>query len=226
MAGGGLDRECLLYYSKVATWAHERIPHIWPNSIKSDLRDPNKHLNALAEVWWLSKFHGADWRRVEHSVPVNPLNKKGKNFDWRIHIPRHNTILNVEVKRRIGDIARAIDVPSLKYKSFFEDLNKFPNPNPPHILNVACIRLFGPINEDVESHCRYWLQANPAVSAIALYGPAIRPKVSFCVITQPGLEFVGRFISPPDYEDEIYVAPFYFATGSPRPISNQKAQRL
>jgi hypothetical protein len=215
MSGGGLDRECVLYFSKISEWAHANIPHLWPNALRDDLADPNSHLDTLCEVWWLSKVIGGDFKTVRHGVPAEPGNKKGKNFDWQVRLPAAGVTLNLEVKRRPGDVGRSIDVPKLKWKSIFNDVDKFPEPNPPDVLNVGCIRLFGPISRDVYDAARGWLAATPQVSALVFHGPSLKDHEAFAVIAQPGLEYIRLFFSPPDHEDNTHVAPFWFARDVP-----------
>jgi len=215
MSGGGLDRECILYFSKVSEWAHAHIPQLWPNGLRHELCDPNSHLDTVCEVWWLSKIVGADFNSVRHAVPATPGSKRGKNFDWQVIIPASAVTLNLEVKRRPGDIGRSIDVPKLKWKSIFEDVDKFPEPAPPDVLNVGCIRLFGPISRDVRDAARAWLAVTPRVSGLVFHGPTSGAYEDFAVITQPGLEYIKLFFNPPDHEDRTYIAPFWFARDVP-----------
>lgn len=215
MSGGGLDRECLLYYSKVAEWAHANIPHLWPGKLKSELRDPNSHLDAVCEVWWLSRVVGADFKTAMHGVPAVPGSTGGKNFDWQVKLPSAGVILNLEVKRRPGNIGRFIDVPKLKWKSIFHDLDKFPPASPPDVINVGCVRLFAPISREVIEAAREFLKATPNVSAVVFHAPSPKGQSSFAVITQPELGYIEHFFSPPDREDNTYVAPFWFARNVP-----------
>ncbi len=215
MSGGGLDRECVLYFSKVSEWAHASIPHLWPHALRKELCDPNSHLDTVCEVWWLSKVIGGDFNGVLHNVPAEPGKAKGKNFDWQVNLPASEVTLNLEVKRRPGDVGRSIDVPKLKWKSIFNDIDKFPEPAPPDVLNVGCIRLFGPISRDVRDAAREWLAVTPRVSALVFHGPSVKAHEAFAVITQPGLEYISLFFSPPDHEDSTHVAPFWFARDVP-----------
>src|ERR1022692_4195063 len=215
MSGGGLDRECILYFSKVSEWAHANIPHLWPHRLANDLRDPNSHLDTVCEVWWLSRIIGADFQSAEHAVPVDPTNLKGKNFYWRVQLRSMGVTLNLEVKRRPGDIGRSVDVPKLKWKSIFNDLDKFPDSEPPNRLNVGCVRLFAPISRDVRLAAAEWLMTSPRVSAVALHAPGIKDHESFAVIAQPGLGYIEHLFSRPDHEDGTYIAPFWFARDIP-----------
>lgn len=214
MSGGGLDREGLLYFSKISEWAHAHIPHLWPAKFRAELRDPNSHLNTLVEIWWLARCVGADFSTVEYCVPVDPAKPDGKNFDWRVKLSSGVT-LSQEVKRRIGDIGRSIDVPNFKWKSVFNDLAKFPPPAPPDRLNAGCIRLFGPISNDVRCSAQQWLEENPLVSALAFHAPTSKDGESFAVIAQPGLGYIEHLLARPDHEDETYIAPFWFARDVP-----------
>jgi hypothetical protein len=215
MSGGGLDRECILFFSKVSEWAHANIPHLWPDRLAKELRDPNSHLDAVCEVWWLSRVVGADFQSAEHAVPVDPQDRTGKNFDWRVQLPLMGVTLNLEVKRRPGDIGRSVDVSRLKWKSIFNDLDKFPDAAPPDRLNVGCVRLFAPISRDVRLAAIEWLAANPRVSALVFHAPSVKDDESFAVIARPGLGYIEHLFSRPDHEDSTYIAPFWFARDVP-----------
>jgi hypothetical protein len=210
MSGGGLDRECLLYFSKIAEWAHEHIPQIWPNKLLTDLRNPNSHSDTLCEVWWLSHLIGARYDTVRHSVPTNLTRPKGNNFDWQVNLSCGVT-LSLEVKRRPGDIARFLDNMRLKPKSMFDSIDKFGPANPPDALNVGCISLFGPITPAVHIAARNWLADTPSVSALALYAPFGQKTKPLVILTQAGLGYIQHFFSEPDNEDNTYFAPVSFA---------------
>jgi hypothetical protein len=123
--------------------------------------------------------------------------------------------LNLEVKRRPGDIGRFIDQPKLKWKSIFNDIDKFPPASPPDVINVGCIRLFAPVSREVIEAATEFLKVTPNVSAVVFYAPSVNADEAFAVITQPGLGYIKHFFSPPDREDETYVAPFWFARDVP-----------
>lgn len=168
----------------------------------------------IREVWWLSRVVGVDFKTVEYCVPSDPSSPAGKNFDWRMKLSSGVT-LNLEVKRRIGDIGRAIDVEKFKWKSTFHDIDKFPDPQPPDRLNVACIRLFGSVSGPVRHSAHQWLRDTPRVSALAFHAVTQKPGESFALLSQPGLGYIEILFSPPDQEDEIYIAPFWFARDIP-----------
>ena len=48
MSGGDLDRECILYFSKVAEWAHAHVPHLWPGALRHDLCESANRDRALS----------------------------------------------------------------------------------------------------------------------------------------------------------------------------------
>jgi hypothetical protein len=205
-----LDRESLLYFSKISEWAHQHIPHLWPDRLRDGLRDPNQHIHTLCEVWWLSQVVGAIYASVEHAVPKDPARPKGSNFDWRLQLTSAIT-LSLEVKRRPGDIGRFIEDSRLKPASLFDAIDKFGPARPPDTLNVGCIQLFGAITPEVCRAARAWLAATPAVSALALYAPCIRRDRTFAVLTQPGLGYIEHLFAGPDKEDLSYFAPVTYA---------------
>ncbi len=82
---------------------------------------------------------------------------------------------------------------------------------------MGCIRLFGSISRDVVLSAKQWPEANPLVSALAFHAPTPKNGESFVIIAQPDLGCLGHFLSPPDHEDETYIAPFWFARDVPGP---------
>lgn len=210
MAGAGFDQGSLLYFSKISEWAHQHIPHLWPHKFKEDLRDPNQHNNTLCELWWLSKVVGLVDSSVGYAVPVEPSRPKSKNIDWLAKTTADVT-LRLEVKRRPGDVGRFIGDVRIKPASLFDAVDKFKPASPPESLNIGCIQLFGPINRDVRSVVRDWLQKSPNVSAVALYAPCTSLDETFAVITQPTLGYIEHFFARPDSEDLAYFAPISFA---------------
>ena len=212
MEGGGLDRECLLYFSKVSEWGHGNIPHIWPSQMIKDLRDPNKHLDTVCEVWWLSKVVGGKWKSVRRNVPSDPANPKGVNIDWQIPLTSGVTI-NIEVKRRPGEVVRSVY--GSEIKDLLHDANKFGRPSSLDQPNVVCMRTAAPVDRDFRFYVKDWLANNENISAVCCFGPAVgpqsrRPDESFWILTQPGKEYVRHLFAQPDVEDECYVAPVFY----------------
>lgn len=109
MTGKGLDREDLLYLSKVSEIGHSLIPEIWPSlpSLKANLRLPTQHLDTLNEVWWLSRWHGIDRGSVEHehvarTDDLNLAKKSPSRVDWKFTVLGGQITLHLEVKNRRG----------------------------------------------------------------------------------------------------------------------------
>jgi hypothetical protein len=213
MSGGGLDRECLLYYSKISEWAHDHIPHLWPARLRDGLREPTMHIDTLCEVWWLSRVRGAEFKTARHAAPVDPSLGKGKNCDWQVRLASGLT-LNLEVKRRPGDIGRIIDELRLKPRSLFDAVDKFGTAPPPQTRNVGCIRLFGPITAELRAAAQAWLAVTPAISGLALCALTAPPGENFALISQPGVTDLAGLFSPPDREDLTYLAPVSYALTS------------
>lgn len=109
MTGRGLDREDLLYLSKISEIGHTLIPEIWPSlpSLQANLRLATQHLDTLNEVWWLSRWHGIDRGSVKHEHVAriderNLAKKSPSRVDWKFTMLGGQITLHLEVKNRRG----------------------------------------------------------------------------------------------------------------------------
>lgn len=216
MSGCGLNRESLLYFSKISKMGHKRIPKIWPGKMIKELRDPNKHLNILNEVWWLGKFRSGfvDWPSVRRNVKLHLPNteKKDTNVDWVFPVSTglSRMTLRVEVKRRIGDINRRTYGSNLRSDLFQEIEEKFPDIRGTDEFNVCCLRLYGGITPDVRLETKAWLETQKKIDAVCLASVSTDERDSFCVMTRAGAEFIKQLVEPPDHEDQMYVGVYAF----------------
>lgn len=114
MEGTGLNREELLYFSRVSEAGHILIPHLWlgRKALRERVRDSRQHLNTLNEVWWLTRWRGLDAdsvemehqqrRDAENAAKVTP-----STVDWRFTLLAGAITINLEVKNRAGTIGSA-----------------------------------------------------------------------------------------------------------------------
>jgi len=206
MSGGGLDKESLLYFSKISEWGHDHIPHHWPHRMRPELKDPNQHLNTLREVWWLSHFSGVDYTTVKHDALVS----NGKKVDWEF-TTFSNLKLRVEVKRRVGDFQRRCYQTPLKTNSMFWDLaEKFPDNATDGFINVGCITLFDPIDREVRIAAIDWLENQNKIDCLCFSAVVQNPHDAFWVLPKANNSVLKQVVLPLDEEDKTYFAPHWF----------------
>ena len=107
MEGSGLDREDLLYLSKVSEIGHTIIPDMWlaDRRLAEDVRRPSQHLDTLNEVWWLSRWHGIDAGSVTREGLIrNDAENMKKSIpstvDWKFTVLGSHVTINLSVKNR------------------------------------------------------------------------------------------------------------------------------
>lgn len=117
--GSGLNQEDLRWVCDVFRAARAKLPHLWLKNewLRNDLRHPRKHINAVAELFWLGLWKDVDPDTIahEHSLlpkPGDPA-KNPKTVDWSmLTIPidqsgrRHR--VNLEVKNLTSSVEYAL----------------------------------------------------------------------------------------------------------------------
>jgi hypothetical protein len=117
--GSGLNQEDLRWVCDVFRTARMKLPHLWLKDewLRDDLRNPRKHINAIAELFWLGLWKGVDPATIshEHSLlpkPDEPA-KSSKTVDWSmLTIPidqsgRQHRV-NLEVKNLTSSVEHAL----------------------------------------------------------------------------------------------------------------------
>ena len=178
MDGSGLDRESLLYLSKVSEIGHTLIPDLWPldADIRQKLKTGSQHLNTLNEIWWLSRWHGIDEGSIQADVVirtdiVSTRKKKAPDVDWSFTVLGGQMRINLEVKNRPGTKGSQ---PFSKNTYLFSDKpeEKF-RPSASEEINVLAVTAYhgGHIPENDEaSMVENYLNSlsDPAIDAVAL----------------------------------------------------------
>ena len=107
MGGTALDKEDILYLSKVCEMAREILPRPWNNdqALIKDLRLASKHLDTLNEIWWLGRWSGLTDLRREVTI----LESSSKTVDWSFKVGLSESwTINLEVKRLIGSLGARV----------------------------------------------------------------------------------------------------------------------
>lgn len=147
MNGTGLDRESLLYLSKVSETGHKIIPSLWPadEELCSHLKLGPQHLDTLNEVWWLSRWQGIDEGSVEHEKVVleksrSSKRQKAPSVDWSFTILGGQVRINLEVKNRRG--TKGSEPFSKEVYLFANHPEKPFRPSKEHEINVLAITAY------------------------------------------------------------------------------------
>lgn len=178
MDGTGLDRESLLYLSKVSETGHRIIPSLWPVEAElcSHLKLGSQHLDTLNEVWWLSRWQGIDDGTVEHEKVILEETRSSKrqqapSVDWSFTILGGQVRINLEVKNRRG--TKGSEPFSKKAYLFANNPEKPFRPSKENEINVLAITAYhgGYISESEEaSLVAEYLDSldPPVIDAVAL----------------------------------------------------------
>lgn len=162
IGGTGLDRGHLQFFSMVAKSACDLIPQYWRKSknMKDELRNPHQHLNCLEEIFWLSR-----WIRPQNIIASKRLLADSEcDVDWQLHFgssANDSIVINLEVKRIVGDVLRHIKGRTFKL-NWFDDfcrekvLPKF-RQSQPHEINVLAMTMIGAIDRDIQRLIAEWL---------------------------------------------------------------------
>ncbi|HBJ84733.1 MAG TPA: hypothetical protein DDZ88_12855 [Verrucomicrobiales bacterium] len=173
MEGGCLTHGDFAYLSKCCLLGRSLLPDMWPSKFSADLCHPERHLDALNEVWWLGRFVNA------RSIAYEPSQNGGKRPDWTFTCGE-DLKLSVEIKRRpattrlhIGQTAQ-IDI--------FRDIAEKFDPGATDHLRLACITVYCPINRAFQERCNAWLNENRAsVDAILCFSFSAQEHTPFFV---------------------------------------------
>jgi hypothetical protein len=162
IGGTGLDRGHLQLFSRVSLIARELLPDIWHKSgkLRHCLRDPAQHLNTVEEICWLDRWRAP--KNIESSKNVR--SDANTDVDWQFCLgedPKNQIVVNLEVKRLIGDVLRHVRGRSFKPEWFerfcFESVIPKFKPSQEYEVNVLALSLFGEINRDVQMVIGEWL---------------------------------------------------------------------
>jgi hypothetical protein len=226
MEGTAINREDILYLSKVCEMAHRFISTLWVNDRKlmEDVRLSSKHLDTLNEVWWLGRWAGLDEKFLEREVRLLPNSQKSVDWRFRLLCADQEWTINLEVKRIISSIgARAYRKDHHFYTTLRADNSV--NKNDPrqkfqrsadYEVNVLAVTWFDEISVDLESEIQRFLDEDDKIDAVILWAPGDRRRGGW-------IRFFPRFreipdkqrmlalvLLEPDEEDHARIIAFWF----------------
>lgn len=179
MAGSSLTRGDLVYLSKCCQIGRSLLPNLWPSKFAADLCHPERHLDALNEVWWLGRFLNA------RAITYEPSQNGGKRPDWTLTCgPSGEGLkLSVEIKRRPATNRLHIGQPA--QIDIFRDIAEKFDPVASDTLRLACITVYCPMNRAFQERCNAWLNDNrPVVDAILCVSYSAEEHPPFFVAPQ------------------------------------------
>lgn len=184
MGGTGLDRGHLQLFSRMSVTARELIPNIWLKSgrLRQCLRDPAQHLNTVEEICWLDRWLAP--KNVKSSMTLR--SDAYTDVDWQFCLgedPGNPIVVNLEVKRLIGDTLRHVRGRSFKlewFERFCREsvIPKF-KPSQEHEVNVLALSLIGEINREVQFVIGEWLKQQSVIDAVLVTSREARRRSCF-----------------------------------------------
>ena len=148
--------------------ARELLPTIWLKSgkLRSCLCDPAQHLNTVEEICWLDRW--MEPKNIEFSKNVR--SDANTDVDWQFCLgedSQNPIVVNLEVKRLIGDVLRHVRGRHFKlewFERFCREsvIPKF-KPSQEHEVNVLALSLFGEINREVQFVIGRWLSQHQGI---------------------------------------------------------------
>jgi len=223
MGGTALDKEDILYLSKVCEMAREILPRPWNNdqALIKDLRLASKHLDTLNEIWWLGRWSGLTDLRREVTI----LESSSKTVDWSFKVGLSESwTINLEVKRLIGSLgARVYGKDHHFYTAVAVDGS--PNKDDPrrkfrssldHEINVLAATWFDEISADLEKKVQQFLDEDDRIDAVLLWAPGDRRRGGWMQYFPRFREVTARrrvlatVLQEPDEEDHSRIIAFAF----------------
>jgi hypothetical protein len=180
--GSLLNRGRLIKFAQ-ATWFGETlIPHVWYEAeFRKDLANPAKHLATIEEVLWVGGFWDTS---IDPRTIVNRYKMPGrrKNVDWRFlcRMDGFAKWINLEVKRRDGDIKALIPRGSKVFDPFADISDKF-SASTDEEINVAGITVFGSDETEVVNDGKRWLEEpeNENVDCLVIWND-VKSMFAYC----------------------------------------------
>lgn len=201
MTGTAINREDVLYFSKICEMAHRLIPNLWCSDrrLLQDVTLPSQHLDTLNEIWWLGRWEGLEEKFLEREVSLLP--SSAKTVDWRFRLPNVNGswTVNLEVKRIISSIgARAYGKNHYFYTTLRADgsINK----DDPRLkfqrskgyeVNALAITWFDEVSVELETEIQRFLDEDDTIDTVIVWAPGDRRRGGW-------IRFFPRFRDIPD----------------------------
>jgi hypothetical protein len=221
MGGSGLDREELLYFSRVVEIARRLVPRHWFDdvSLLAAVRAPTWHLATLNEIWWLARWNGFEETELVREYRHNPRSKKSVDWRFPLMISGARWFLNVEVKCRLGSISdRSYNRKHHFYQQIrpdgTEDLSdprlKFCKSSE-HEINILAVTWYDQVSSELEMEIRRFLAKSDSIDVVAIWAPGDRVRGGWIRFFPRGTELLEKryafnaALKPPDTEDHTRI---------------------
>jgi hypothetical protein len=176
MEGTAINREDILYLSKISEMAHTLIPRMWAEDSRllRDVRLSSQHLDTLNEIWWLGRWDGLTEQSLRREVVLVPGSTKSVDWQFRLTVRSEEWTINLEVKRLIHSIgARAYSKDHWFYKPPLAD-GSFDEADPRRKfhrssnkeINILGITWFDDISAELESEIQRFLDEDDRIDAV------------------------------------------------------------
>lgn len=180
--GPGLNTEDLRFLCNVCRLARPIIPKLWrkDEALRTDLKEPRKHVSTLNELFWLSRWKSIVPDSVVHEAKAIAGNRK--SVDWSFDcnpdaLTTHR--LNLEVKFISTSIADAVYGMDLFLDSALQGLNgKFPSIYT-SALNVVCYTVYVADSQLLDRMANKVLDEFPGVDCVLTWVPTLDPP--YCI---------------------------------------------
>ncbi len=193
MEGTCLNREDLAYFARVCEIGRKAIPELWftDERLRNDLRNPQKHLPTLNEVWWLDLWPGLDPSRVRREEQINP--PSASSVDWVFPLRNtnilnweHDFTINLEIKQIFTSLETQVHGDyALPLKDIFQGVEGKFRRSLEHEVNVVAVTLLCEITPVLEERIMMRLRADPLIDAVLLWTP-ISQRRQFCFLYNDG----------------------------------------
>lgn len=235
MEGTAINREEILYLSKVCEMAHALIPNMWTSDKRliRDVRRSRQHLDTLNEIWWLGRWNGLSEQSLKREVALLPTSAKSVDWQFPLVADGRAWTFNLEVKRLIHSIgARAYAKNHWFYKAPLPD-GSFDDADPrlkfrrslDSEINILGVTWFDAISVELKAEIQRFLDEDDKIDVVIIWSPDYKgggwfsffPKGRDITEKQRAISSV---LLEPDDEDRSRIIAFMF----PRTLASIQAE--
>ncbi len=201
--GSLLNRGKLTDLARATWFGYSLIPGIWlyNSDFRADLANSEKHLAAVQEVLWLGGFWDTTLDRETLIITRYQMPGGKGDIDWRFRCRVAGLVrwINLEVKRRDGDIKALLAGGKVVFDPFTDIAKKF-GPSDEDEINVAGVTVYGSDLEMVKQKALDWLKLseNQNVDCLAIWNDNTKEIETVALDTKLAkLEDLRALIDPP-----------------------------
>jgi len=221
MGGSGLDREQLLYLSRVFEIARTLIPEHWfaDKKLLAEIREPGRHLFTLNEIWWLARWNHFVEHGLVREYHQNPQSTKTVDWHFPLTVWGRQWFFNLEIKGRVGSISdRSYNRKHAFYRRLHADGTE--DRDDPRLkfrksadneINVLAITWFDQISTELEREVQRFLDESDTIDAVAIWAPGDRIRRGWIRLFPRGTEVSEKrrvfhvALKAPNAEDETRI---------------------